>query len=97
MAWFRPLTGLQRHRLTNALFVAGVASAIGTVTGSNLLGCPAASRDKRLDGGDDDMLDGSDTMRVKPIVVVEARSAAATAVAAGRDRGTGGKSASAPV
>ncbi|KAJ1735663.1 hypothetical protein LPJ61_000421 [Coemansia biformis] len=52
--WFRPLTGLQRHRLTNALFVAGVVSAIGTVTGSNLLGCPAVSRDNRLDDGTPD-------------------------------------------
>ncbi|KAJ2610191.1 hypothetical protein H4S08_003717 [Coemansia sp. RSA 1365] len=46
---FRTLTGVQRHKLTNALFVAGVASAIGTVTGTNLLGCPAANRNKRLD------------------------------------------------
>ncbi|KAJ2455706.1 hypothetical protein EV183_000553 [Coemansia sp. RSA 2336] len=47
--WFRTLTGVQRHRLTNALFVAGVVSALATVTGSNLLGCPAVSRDKHLD------------------------------------------------
>ncbi|KAJ2356025.1 hypothetical protein IWW50_002965 [Coemansia erecta] len=46
---FRTLTGVQRHRLTNALFVAGVVSAIGTVTGSNMLGCPAVARDNRLD------------------------------------------------
>ncbi|KAJ2084250.1 hypothetical protein H4R24_000192 [Coemansia sp. RSA 988] len=46
---FRTLTGVQRHKLTNALFVAGVVSAIGTVTGTNLLGCPAANRNKRLD------------------------------------------------
>ncbi|KAJ2312307.1 hypothetical protein IWW54_002169 [Coemansia sp. RSA 2705] len=46
---FRTLTGVQRHRLTNALFVAGAVSAIATVTGSNLLGCPAVTRDNRLD------------------------------------------------
>ncbi|KAJ2661103.1 hypothetical protein IW148_003491 [Coemansia sp. RSA 1199] len=46
---FRTLTGAQRHKLTNALFVAGVVSAIATVTGSNLLGCPAVTRDNRLD------------------------------------------------
>ncbi|KAJ2805010.1 hypothetical protein H4R21_001420, partial [Coemansia helicoidea] len=68
MAWFRPLTGLQRHRLTNALFVVGAASAIGTVTGSNLLGCPAVSRDNRLDDEDGDALDGSPASPQTPIV-----------------------------
>ncbi|KAJ2891058.1 hypothetical protein IWW38_003792 [Coemansia aciculifera] len=47
---FRTLTGVQRHRVTNLLFVAGVMSAIATVTGSSLLGCPAVNRDSRLDG-----------------------------------------------
>ncbi|KAJ2590572.1 hypothetical protein H4R99_007053 [Coemansia sp. RSA 1722] len=46
---FRTLTGSQRHRLTNMLFFAGVASAIGTVTGTSLLGCPAVSRESKLD------------------------------------------------
>ncbi|KAJ1956714.1 hypothetical protein EC988_001201 [Linderina pennispora] len=46
---FRTLTGVQRHRLTNMLFFAGVVSAVGTVTGSSFLGCPAVNRDNRLD------------------------------------------------
>ncbi|KAJ2368925.1 hypothetical protein IW150_005284 [Coemansia sp. RSA 2607] len=46
---FRTLTGAQRHRLTNALFVAGVVSAVGTVTGTSILGCPAVNRQGRLD------------------------------------------------
>ncbi|KAJ2554181.1 hypothetical protein EV175_002674 [Coemansia sp. RSA 1933] len=55
---FRTLTGVQRHRLTNALFVAGVLSALGTVTGSNLLGCPVVSRENRLDDtSDEDIID----------------------------------------
>ncbi|KAI9506042.1 hypothetical protein BX070DRAFT_219240 [Coemansia spiralis] len=58
---FRTLTGIQRHRLTNVLFVAGVASAIGTVTGSSLLGCPAVNRDSRLDGEDIDQKGAKDT------------------------------------
>lgn len=52
---FRTLTGAQRHRLTNMLFVAGVVSAIGTVTGSNILGCPAVNRDARLDHQKEDI------------------------------------------
>ncbi|KAJ1817423.1 hypothetical protein LPJ56_002986 [Coemansia sp. RSA 2599] len=51
---FRTLTGAQRHRVTNMLFFAGVASAIGTVTGTSLLGCPAVSRESKLDGEEQD-------------------------------------------
>ncbi|KAJ1722317.1 hypothetical protein LPJ53_003267 [Coemansia erecta] len=46
---FRTLTGAQRHRVTNMLFFAGVVSAIGTVTGTSILGCPAVNREGRLD------------------------------------------------
>ncbi|KAJ2747657.1 hypothetical protein GGI20_000306 [Coemansia sp. BCRC 34301] len=55
---FRTLTGVQRHRVTNLLFAAGVVSAIATVTGSSLLGCPAVNRDSRLDG---EQIDDNDT------------------------------------
>ncbi|KAJ1731134.1 hypothetical protein LPJ72_004103 [Coemansia sp. Benny D160-2] len=57
----RMLTGVQRHRLTNALLIAGVMSALCTVTGSNILGCPAVGRNSRLDDAkDDDMEIASD-------------------------------------
>ncbi|KAJ2383115.1 hypothetical protein H4S02_005443 [Coemansia sp. RSA 2611] len=62
---FRTLTGVQRHRVTNLLFAAGVASAIATVTGSSLLGCPAVSRDSRLDGEQIDDNDTSEQRRIR--------------------------------
>ncbi|KAJ2006279.1 hypothetical protein H4R26_001465 [Coemansia thaxteri] len=60
---FRTLTGVQRHKVTNLLFFAGVVSAIGTVTGSNLLGCPAVNRENRLD---DEQIDDGTPRRSGP-------------------------------
>ncbi|KAJ2636090.1 hypothetical protein GGF44_003208 [Coemansia sp. RSA 1694] len=70
-----PLLRVQRHQVTNLLFAAGVVSAIATVTGSSLLGCPAVNRDSRLD---DEQIDDGGTpeqRRLRPA------KAAATAVA----------------
>ncbi|KAJ2662789.1 hypothetical protein IWW48_001667 [Coemansia sp. RSA 1200] len=61
----RMLTGVQRHRLTNALLIAGVVSALCTVTGSNILGCPAVGRNSRLDDAkEDDMEIASDRAKL---------------------------------
>ncbi|KAJ1898658.1 hypothetical protein LPJ66_002615 [Kickxella alabastrina] len=63
---FRTLTGAQRHRLTNMLFFAGVVSAIGTVTGTSILGCPAVSRESRLDNEDPDVAVNTATSPLPP-------------------------------
>ncbi|KAJ1645232.1 hypothetical protein J3B02_000853 [Coemansia erecta] len=66
---FRTLTGAQRHRVTNMLFFAGVVSAIGTVTGTSLLGCPAVSRESKLDGEQHNQkIDGSAGESIVPEV-----------------------------